>query len=317
MYESPHAPLDVPRVPLVDFVLARTAERGKRAALICAVTGRTIDYAELRGLVERTAAGLAALGIRKGDVCAVFAPNSPDYVIAVLGIARLGAVATTASPLYTKDDLAKQLLDSGARLLVTATALAPVWSAAIEGSAVECVVTFDASGPPGTIPFASLAATSGAPPPVRIEADDLLVLPYSSGTTGLPKGVMLTHGNLVANVLQIDAAGHYRDGEDTTVAFLPFFHIYGLTIFVFLSLWSGATVVVMPKFELAPFLSVTARQCCTSCRPSSSRSRSIRCSTTATSRSCASCSPVRRRSAPTSPSKRCGASAASCSRATA
>src|ERR671925_2074156 len=112
MYASPHPPLDFPQLPLTDFVLARSAERGTRAALICAVTGRTISYAELPGLVERTAAGLAELGIGKGDVCAIFAPNSPDYVVAVLAIARLGAIATTASPLYTKDDLAKQLRDS-------------------------------------------------------------------------------------------------------------------------------------------------------------------------------------------------------------
>src|SRR5262245_58272204 len=119
MYRSPHPPLDVPDTPLVDFILARAGERGARPALICAVTGRTIVYSELRGLIDRTAAGIAALGVRKGDVCAVFAPNSPSYVIAVLAIARLGAVATTASPVYTTDDLRKQLKDSRARVLFT------------------------------------------------------------------------------------------------------------------------------------------------------------------------------------------------------
>ncbi|HUQ52941.1 MAG TPA: AMP-binding protein, partial [Gammaproteobacteria bacterium] len=119
MYSSPHAPLEFPQLPLADFVLARAGQRGKRAALICAVTGRTIAYEELPGLVDGTAAGLGALGIRKGDVCAVFAPNSPDYVIAMLALARLGAVTTTASPAYTKDDLKKQLEDSRARVLLT------------------------------------------------------------------------------------------------------------------------------------------------------------------------------------------------------
>jgi acyl-CoA synthetase (AMP-forming)/AMP-acid ligase II len=264
MYSSPQPPLDFPRSSLVDFVLARTSERGPRAALICAVTGRSVSYAELPGLVDRTAAGFAALGIRKGDVCAVFAPNSPDYVVAMLAIARLGAVATTASPVYTKDDLAKQLKDSGARLLLTAAALAPIWRAAIEGSAVERIVTFDAGavdepGSPATIPFATLAATGGTPPRVAIEPHDLALLPYSSGTTGLPKGVMLTHANIIANILQVDAAGHYIDGEDTTVAFLPFFHIYGLTVIVFMSLWAGATAVVMPRFELEPYLALVER----------------------------------------------------------
>ena len=266
VYSSPHPPLERPNVPLVDFVLAGTAARGGRAALVCAITGRTITYAALRGLVDHTAAGLAALGIRKGDVCAVFAPNSPDYVIAVLAIARLGAIATTASPVYTKDDLKKQLEDSAARILFTSRALEPTWIDAVAGTAVERVVTFDSPGgagtsrsPVGVIPFDELAGTRGTPPPVAISPDDVVVLPYSSGTTGMPKGVMLTHANLIANILQVDGPGHYIDGEDTTVAFLPFFHIYGLTILVFMSLWAGATVVVMPRFELEAYLGLVER----------------------------------------------------------
>ena len=271
MYSSPHPPIDFPRVPLADFVLARAAGRGQRAALICAVTGRKIKYAELPDLVDRTAAGLAALGVAKGGVCAIFSPNSPDYAIAILAIARLGAVATTASPLYTQDELAKQLRDSQARVLFTSSALAPVWGEAIKGTSVERVVAFDSSGPgaaPGPtaahdpaapISFAALAATRSSPPPVGIEPDDLFALPYSSGTTGLPKGVMLTHANIVANMLQVDSARHYIDGEEATIAFLPFFHIYGLTIVVLLSLWAGVTVVVMPKFELEPYLDLVER----------------------------------------------------------
>jgi len=263
MHRSPHPPLDFPQQPLAEFVLAGTAARGERPALICAVTGRTIKYAELRGLVDRTAAGLAALGIGKGDVVAIFAANSPDYVIAVLAIARLGAVLTTASPMYTKDDLKKQLADSRARVLITQMAFAPVWSDAIAGSTVERVVTLDPTGtagvPADSLAFATLSATHAAPPRVSISPDDLVALPYSSGTTGLPKGVMLTHANLIANILQVDGVGHYLDGEDTTVAFLPFFHIYGLTIIVFMSLWAGATVVVMPRFELEQYLQLVQR----------------------------------------------------------
>ncbi len=262
MYRSPHPPLDIPKLPLADFVLAGTAARGERPALICAITGRTITYAQLRDVVERTAAGLAGLGIAKGDVCAIFAANSPDYVIAVLAIVRLGAVVTTASPMYTKDDLKKQLEDSRARVLITQMAFAPTWSEAIAGSTVERVVTFDAPGAAGgsaeLISFATLSAARAAPR-VTIAPDDLVALPYSSGTTGLPKGVMLTHANLVANILQVDGAGHYVDGEDVTIAFLPFFHIYGLTIIVLMSLWAGATVVVMPRFELEQYLALVQR----------------------------------------------------------
>ena len=266
MYRSPHPPLAIPKLPLVDFVLAGASARGGRAALRCAITGRTITYAALRGVVDHTAAGLAALGIQQGDVCAIFAPNSPEYVVAVLAIARLGAIATTASPVYTKDDLKKQLQDSAARVLFTSVALAPIWTEVIAGTAVERVVTFDtprgaetAHSPVPVLPFDTLPIERGTPPLVAISPDDIVALPYSSGTTGLPKGVMLTHANLIANILQVDAAGHYIDGEDTTVAFLPFFHIYGLTILVLMSLWAGATVVVMPKFELEPYLALVER----------------------------------------------------------
>ena len=265
MYLSPHPPLDIPATPLAEFVLAGAAARGSRPALVCALTGRAISYAALPKAVERTAAGLAALGVAKGDACAIFAANSPEYLIAVLAIARLGAVVTTANPQYTKDDLGKQLADSAARVLFTSMSLAPTWSASIEGTAVERVVTFDDPGPEAAlgrvelVRFDTLAAATGIAPCVTIEPHDLVALPYSSGTTGLPKGVMLTHGNLVANILQTDGAGHYLHGQDTTIAFLPFFHIYGLTVIGLMGLWAGATLVVMPKFELEPYLDLVER----------------------------------------------------------
>jgi acyl-CoA synthetase (AMP-forming)/AMP-acid ligase II len=261
-YSSPHPAVDIPALPLAEFILAGAAARGRdRAALVDAVTGRGISYAALPDLVDRTAAGLARLGIGKGDVCALFSPNTPEYLVAVLAMARLGAVATTASSLYTTDDLGKQLRDSAARVLFTSRALAPTWSDAIVGTGVERIVVFDDVGANSraVIGFAALAATLGAPPSTPIEPGDLVAMPYSSGTTGLPKGVMLTHRNLVANVLQADRAGHYIHGEDTSVVFLPFFHIYGLTAIGLLGLWSGATMIVMPRFELEPYLDLVAR----------------------------------------------------------
>ena len=265
MYRSLHPPLDIPSTPLAEFVLARVGARGQRPALICAATGRSVSYAALPQLVDRTAVGLAALGIAKGDVCAIFAANAPEYVITVLAIASLGAVATTVSPANTKDDLAKQLGDSGARVLFTTQSLAPVWTHAVAGTGVRHVVLFDDPGA-ATVPtevqvhrFETLAAARGTVPAVAIEPEDLVALPYSSGTTGLPKGVMLTHRNLVANILQTADAGHYIDGADTTVAFLPFFHIYGLTIIVLMGVWAGATIVVVPKFTLESYFDLVER----------------------------------------------------------
>ena len=263
MYASPHPSIQIPAASLAEFVLAGADARGHRPALVCAVTGRTIPYAELPERVERAAAGLAALDVGKGDVCAILAPNSPEYVVAVLAIARLGAVATTANPLYTPDDLVKQLRDSGASVLLTTLSLRATWAPAIEGTAVRHVVVLDGDGAADAavdvLRFDRLAAQRGAAPSVAIDPLDLVVLPYSSGTTGLPKGVMLTHRNLVANILQIHAGGHYLDGEDTTIAFLPFFHIYGLTVIVLMAIWSGVTVVVMPRFELGHYIDLIER----------------------------------------------------------
>jgi acyl-CoA synthetase (AMP-forming)/AMP-acid ligase II len=111
----------------------------------------------------------------------------------------------------------------------------------------------------GATPFDDLLAEPGMPPAVAIEPDDVVALPYSSGTTGLPKGVMLTHRNLVANILQTDGTRHLRDGADTLICFLPFFHIYGLVVIMLLGLRSGATLVVMPRFELERYLDLVER----------------------------------------------------------
>jgi len=250
IYRSPLAAIDIPAVPVADFVLARAASRGSRPALIDAVTGRTITYDQLPDLVARAAAALAALGVRKRDVCAIFSPNTPEFAIAVLAIARLGAVVTTVNTLATSDDLDKQLRDSGAKILIVGTK-GPTQS--------RTGLTNGVSGVTHVISFAELAESTGAAPEVSIDPGDIVALPYSSGTTGLPKGVMLTHRNLVANMLQVDASSHLRDGEDTLIAFLPFFHIYGLEVIMLLGLWSGATIVVMPKFDLEQFLDLVER----------------------------------------------------------
>jgi len=264
IHRSPHQALDIPATPLTDFVLARARRRGDRAALIDSPTGRTITYAQLPERVDRVAASLARLGLRKGDVCAIFSPNTPEYAIAVLAIARLGAIVTTASPMYTAGDLEKQLEDSRARMLITSPAVRETSLEAVDrlkakttGHRLEHIFSFGAME--GATPFDALLAQPGTPPPVSIDPDDVVALPYSSGTTGLPKGVMLSHRNLVANILQVDAASHLRDGEDTLIGFLPFFHIYGLVVIMMVGFRSGATLVVMPRFDLAQYLDLIER----------------------------------------------------------
>jgi acyl-CoA synthetase (AMP-forming)/AMP-acid ligase II len=163
-------------------------------------------------------------------------------------------VNTTANPLLTADELARQLRDCGARLLVTVPDRLDTARAAAEEADVEEIFVYGEAA--DATPFASLLQAAGEPPEVAIDpANDLVALPYSSGTSGLPKGVMLTHRNLVANICQTIAHQRLREDE-RVIAVLPFFHIYGLVVLMNLPLYRGATVVTMPRFDLAEFLRV-------------------------------------------------------------
>ncbi|HTP18760.1 MAG TPA: 4-coumarate--CoA ligase family protein [Solirubrobacteraceae bacterium] len=260
MIRSPFPDIEIPDMPFTDFVLARAGERGDKAALIDGSSGRTITYPELTESIRGLAAGLAERGFRKGDVFAHLAPNRPEYAVAFHGIATAGGVNTTANPMLTEDELAKQLVDSGARLMVTAPELLEKAAAAARHSAVEEIFVYGEAA--GATPFASLVQPGGEPPHVQIDpANDLIALPYSSGTTGLQKGVMLTHRNLAANIAQCthpDVSPKSDDelAAERAIAVLPFFHIYGLVVLMNIPLFRGATVVTMPRFDLAEFLRV-------------------------------------------------------------
>ncbi len=254
MIRSPFPDVEIPDATFTDFVLARAGELDARPALIDAPSGRTITYAQLVESVPAVAAGLADRGFGKGDVFAHYAPNLPEYAVAFHGVATAGGVNTTANPLLTADELAAQLRDCGARLLVTVPPLLEKATAAAERSGLEEIFVYGEAD--GATPFASLFRTGADPPGVAIDpANDLVALPYSSGTTGFPKGVMLTHRNLVANICQVAAHVRPRD-DDRELAVLPFFHIYGLISIMSIPLYRGGTVVTMPRFDLAEFLRV-------------------------------------------------------------
>jgi acyl-CoA synthetase (AMP-forming)/AMP-acid ligase II len=258
IYRSPQPDIEIPDTSLSDFVLAPSVARRGRPALVDGITGRTITYGQLPDLVDRAAAGLARLGIGRGDVAAIFSSNALEYPIAMLALARLGAIATTASPLYTTKDLGRHLTDSGARVLITSSLLSPVWGKVAGEIGIEHVLTFD-QPTENAIAFSELLAEPGPAPRTVVNSSDIVALPYSSGTTGLPKGVMLTHRNLVANILQLNAVDHFQHDQETTIAFLPFFHIYGMVVVAMAGLWSGATLVVMPKFDLETYLELIER----------------------------------------------------------
>ena len=234
---SPHPDVAIPAVSLHEHVLGGAAARGDKPALIDGPTGAVTTYAELAERVRAVASGLAELGVRQGDAVGLLAPNSVDWPVAFHAVIALGAIVTSINPLLTPEEIGEQLGDAGARAVIVAEPL----RGAVAG--MERVIALEA-----------LPTGDGAPPVAAVDpAADLAVLPFSSGTTGLSKGVMLTHRNLVANLEQVRSV-HRIGPEDTLIGLLPFFHIYGQTIVVNLGLAAGATVVTMPRFDMGEFL---------------------------------------------------------------
>jgi acyl-CoA synthetase (AMP-forming)/AMP-acid ligase II len=257
IYTSTFPPIEVPDLSLPDFVLAGATERGDRPALIDGPSGRTITYAQLADMVRAIAAGLAGRGFGAGDVFAIFAPNLPEYAAAFHGIAASGGAVTTINSLASLEDATDQLRATGARFLLT---VPPFLDRALPAAAAAGVEEVFLLGEPaeGTSPFGSLLGDPAqAPGPRPVAPETVVAMPMSSGTTGFPKVVQLTHRNLVANVIQSSAAIEIHD-TDTMIGVLPFFHVYGLTVLMNLALWRGATVVTMPRFELDEFLRLMA-----------------------------------------------------------
>ena len=199
-----------PEVPLTPLPARTGADRGDKPAYIEGATGRTLTYREWADAVRRVASGLAARGLRKGDVVAIYSPNLPEYSVVFHAVSLIGGVNTTINPLYTPGELANQLQDSGAKYLFTVPPCLEKAEQAARGSAVEKSSSSARPRARRRLPRCSKPVPPILPAVAIDPREDLVVLPYSSGTTGLPKGVMLTHYNLVANILQ--AACALRDG---------------------------------------------------------------------------------------------------------
>jgi acyl-CoA synthetase (AMP-forming)/AMP-acid ligase II len=256
IYRSPFPDVDIPVMSLPAFVFEHADRWPNKTALIDGPTDRTLTYAQLRGAITRTAAGLVARGFAKGDVFAIYSPNLPEYAVVFFGVATAGGVITTINPTYTAMELRSQLKGSGATYLVTISQLLDTAREAMTGTSVKELFVFgDAKG---ATPFATLMPdmADGYTRGVEIDPrEDLVALPYSSGTTGLPKGVMLTHYNVVANLSQVNGVEQTADTE-ILIGTLPFYHIYGMVAIMCNALRAGATVVTMPRFEIDQFLSL-------------------------------------------------------------
>jgi acyl-CoA synthetase (AMP-forming)/AMP-acid ligase II len=208
------------------------------------------------------AGALAARGVGVGDVLGLLCPNVPAFATVFHGILRAGATVTTINSLYTPREIETQLRDAGASWLITVSPLLPqaAAAAAAVGIPAERLIVLD--GADGHPNLRELLTEQSPAPEVSFDpATHIAVLPYSSGTTGVPKGVMLSHRNLVANVEQCRYAIDLG-GDDRVLAVLPFFHIYGMTVLLNLALRQRSSLVTMPKFDLVEFLTnVQTHQC--------------------------------------------------------
>ncbi|MFF0556315.1 AMP-binding protein [Streptomyces sp. NPDC004266] len=256
VFHSAYEPVPTVSLPIHDAVLGRAAERADTPALIDGAGELSLTYGQVDGFHRRVAAGLAEAGVRKGDVLALHSPNTVLFPVAFYAATRAGASVTTVHPLATPEEFAKQLRDSSARWIVTVSPLLASARAAAElaGGVEEIFVCDTAPEGEGIRSLQEFLASTGPVPETAVDPDeDVAVLPYSSGTTGVPKGVMLTHTSIATNLAQLEPLIPMGPG-DRILAVLPFFHIYGLTALMNAPLRRGATVVVLPRFELDAFL---------------------------------------------------------------
>jgi len=256
-------------------VLAETARKFPDHTAL-AFFGKKISYAELDRLANRFAHALAGLGVGKGDRVALMLPNIPQMVIAYYGTVRAGAVAVATNPLYHSHELEVQLKDSGATVLVAVDMFYPVISPVLAKTSVGALVL---CGIKDYLPFplnllypikaridkqwvpvkrvppihdfvALLEKASDTPPAVPLSPGDVAILQYTGGTTGIPKGAILTHRNLVVNAVQCRTWLTVRnEGEERILSVIPFFHVYGMTTAMNLGILIGAELILLPKFH--------------------------------------------------------------------
>ena len=251
IHSSPLPDVEIPAVTITEHVLRRASDLADRTAIRDTSGSSAYTYAELSDAIHRLAGGLADRGIAPGSVVGLMAPNIPEYAVIFHGVAVAGAAVTTINPTYGPQEVRHQLADAGATMLFTVPMFAETALAAVEGTGVTEVVLIGEAAE-GTSALADMFGEPIEQSPVDLHTHTV-VLPYSSGTTGLPKGVMLSHSNLVANIEQCQHAIRYSDGE-VALAALPFFHIYGMQVLMNGLLANGVTAVTMPRFDMVEAL---------------------------------------------------------------
>lgn len=258
VYRSKLPDIHIPNhLPLHSYIFQNKSHLSSKPCIINGTTGDIHTYADVELTSRKVASGLNKLGIKQGDVIMLLLPNTPEFVFAFLGASFCGAMTTAANPFFTPAEIEKQAKASKAKLIIT---LACYYDKVKDLSCDEVKLMCIDSPPPDSscLYFSELTQSDeNDVPDVDISPDDVVALPYSSGTTGLPKGVMLTHKGLVTSVSQqVDGENPnlYYSSDDVVLCVLPLFHIYSLNSVLLCGLRAGAAILVMQKFAIVSLL---------------------------------------------------------------
>ncbi|KAL6581643.1 4-coumarate--CoA ligase 3 [Orobanche minor] len=253
-------------LPLHTYCFQNLSQYPDRMCLLVGGTGKSYTFSETYLICRRVAAGLSGLGIKKGDVVMALLQNCAEFVFTFMAASMIGAVTTTANPFCTAKEIFKQFNAANAKLIITQSQYVDKLRDSGDNSVVFgvdfTVVTID--GPPeGCLHFSVLSeANENEAPAVEIDPDDAVALPFSSGTTGLPKGVILTHRSLITSIAQQvdgDNPNLFLKPDDLVLCVLPLFHIYSLNSVLLCSLRAGAGVLLMQKFDIGSLLELIQR----------------------------------------------------------
>ena len=256
VWTSDHEAVEIDEATLPDLVAERAQRSPGQRALVDGDSGRAVTYATLRSRIDRVALGLRAEGFAPGDTLALWAPNLPQWAGVALGAMAAARHRDRGEPQGDRPRACASAGDAGASVLVTVPSLLDRALEATPPGVREVVVLGEPRA--GATSIAALLKRGGRGPRSAIDAQDVALLPYSSGTTGLPKGVMLSHANLVVAVRQLDR--HLRmTGRDVVLAVAPFPHVMGFVITCALPLAAGATVVTMARFDFEQLLALVER----------------------------------------------------------
>ncbi|MFC1980208.1 AMP-binding protein, partial [Chloroflexota bacterium] len=251
--------IDYPEILLFEFLSNGAREHPDKTAFIC--RGHKLSYRELDVQTSKLATCLSELGIKRGDGVVLFLPNSLEFVIGYYGILKAGGTVIPANPLYKAGDLKHQLTDSGTNAIITGGDSYPVVKEIKDETRLKTVISTGSEGIEEAVSLEEiLAKYSPNPPALDLDPkEQIAAIEYTGGTTGLPKGAMLTHYNLVANAIQ-NATWLGWNNEDTIVGLLPFYHSWGACTCVNSPLYSGARVVILPRFDAEELLTTIEKE---------------------------------------------------------